>query len=394
MLHRPIRALAGLLCLLLAACDSGRPADPQADPPLVEIRRLTPAEVVMRETYPGRARGAREVQVRSRVEGILQSRGYTEGQRVEEGADLFIIDPEPFEVALQQAQAALENAEARARQAAREWEQVRTLHQRGVISTLQRDRKLSELELARADVARAKAAVAQARIDLGYTRVRAPLTGVTSLEVLDPGSLVQPGDLLTTLTELDPVHVYFSLPEQDPLARRTASRVLGADEDRLRRTATLILPDGSHHPQPGAVDFTESSIDPHTGTVRARAVFSNPQGSIRPGQFVRVELVAHRLQRALTVPPGAVTEGAEGPIVFVVDDQDKAQARPVVLGPSNARLQVLEDGVAAGDRVIVQGIAKVRSGTPVKIRQAVADQGAAATGATARAGGAPAGARG
>lgn len=394
MLHRPIWGLAGLLCLLLAACDPGQPADPQPEPPQVEIRRLNAAEVVMRETYPGRARGAREVQVRSRVEGILQSRGYTEGQRVEKGADLFIIDPEPFQVALQQAQAALENAEARARQAAREWEQVRPLHQRGAISTLQRDRKLSELELARADVARAKAAVAQARIDLGYTRVRAPLTGVTSLEVLDPGSLVQPGDLLTTLTEFDPVHVYFSLPEQDPLARRAASRVLGADEDTLRRTVTLILPDGSHHPQTGAVDFTESSIDPQTGTVRARAVFSNAQGSIRPGQFVRVELIAHRLPQALTVPPSAVTEGAEGPIVFVVDEQDKAQARPVVLGPSNAQLQVLEDGVAAGDRVIVAGIAKVRSGTPVKIRETLADDAEPVTDTTARAGDAPADARG
>lgn len=394
MLHRPIRVFAGLLCLLLAACDPGQSADPQPEPPQVEIRQLNAAEVVMRETYPGRARGAREVQVRSRVEGILQKRGYTEGQRVEKGTDLFIIDPEPFQVALQQAQAALENAEARARQAAREWEQVRPLHQRGAISTLQRDRKLSELELARADVARAKAAVAQAGIDLSYTRVRAPLTGVTSLEVLDPGSLVQPGDLLTTLTELDPVHVYFSLPEQDPLARRTASRVLGADEDKLRRAATLILPDGSHHPQTGAVDFTESSIDPQTGTVRARAVFSNRQGSIRPGQFVRVELIAHRLQQALTVPPSAVTEGAEGPIVFVVDEQDKAQARPVVLGPSNAQLQVLEDGVTPGDRVIVEGIAKVRSGTPVKIREAVAEEGEAVTGATARAGGIPADARG
>ncbi|WP_440997759.1 efflux RND transporter periplasmic adaptor subunit [Arhodomonas sp. SL1] len=367
-----------ILSAILVACE-----DPQAEggggreqpPAKVRVTEVSMGPVAVHEQYAGRAAGSRKVQIRARVDGTLEKRGYVEGALVDAGEALFRIDPAPFEAALARAEAQLQRARAALRQAQRDWERMARLYERDAVSTRERDDARSALELARADVAVAEAGVLSAEIELGYTTVEAPLGGVTSLEVLPEGSLVRPGDLLTTITELDPIHVRFALPERDALAQQEARRAMGADEGADgRRQATLIFPDGETHPRTGEVDFTDASIDPATGTVRARAVFPNPEHTITPGLFVRVELRTATLEGVAVVPETAVASGPEGPVVYVVDDQSVASAVPVELGPVVENGQVIRSGLDKGDRVAVSGLVGLRDGAKVEIVEAGEDK--------------------
>jgi membrane fusion protein (multidrug efflux system) len=358
---------AFLIAMVLAACGDDGGAERGAGRPPTRVTSVTvePRQVSVLEEYGGRAEGVREVQVRARIEGPLQDRLYTEGEYVKEGAPLFRIDPEPFKVAVDRAQARLQSAQATLRQAQREWQRVKRLYDDDAVSTRERDQALSQLELARADVALARAEVADAKIDLGYTEVQAPVSGVTDLEALPEGSLVQPGDLLTTVTQLDPIHVRFALPEDDAYARRHAEQALAGQDLNGEYMAKLILPGGRVYARDGKVDFTDSSVDPDTGTVRARAVFPNPDRAIRPGQFVRVQLRTATLDDAVVVPERAIATGQRGEAVFVIDDEGVAQRRAVTLGPNVKTGRVIERGLPAGERVIVDGLVGVRDGAPV-----------------------------
>lgn len=375
--HRESRtALAALLLLALTACGNDSPdsgSSEQQQPPRVTVSGIELQAVDVREQYAGRARGAREVEVRPRIEGILETRSYTEGAMVEQGETLFRIDPEPFEAAVDSAEAQLQNARANLRQAERDWERVQSLYADDAISTRERDAAQSAVELARADVALARAGLRTAEIELGYTTVEAPLDGVTSLEALPEGSLVGPGDLLTTVTQLNPIHVRFALPERDALARREARRAMtaGADDDvDSERRAVLILPDGERYEREGQLDFTNASIDPDTGTVRARAVFPNPDQRLTPGLFVRVELRTATLEDVAIIPETAVTSDQDGPAVYTVNDDDQVVLTSVELGPVVDAGQVIESGLGDGDRVVVSGLSGLRDGIDVEVQDA------------------------
>lgn len=371
--HALIPALIpALFVLALTACDSRSPDDASREQPAprVEVSEISLRSVDVREEYAGRARGAREVEVRARVDGILEQRGYTEGAMVEQGEQLFRIDPEPFEAAVDSAEAQLQNARANLRQAQRDWDRIKSLYADDAVSTRERDAAQSALELARADVALARAGLRSAEIELGYTAVEAPLDGVTSLEAVPEGSLVGPGDLLTTVTQLDPIHVRFALPERDVLARREARRAMsaGADADiDSEREAVLILPGGERYERKGKLDFTNASIDPDTGTVRARAVFPNPDNRLTPGLFVRVELRTATLEGVAVIPETAVGSGQDGPVVYTVDDAGQAVRTPVELGPVVDAGQVIEAGLDDGDRVVVSGHSGLRDGAEVQV---------------------------
>jgi len=363
-LARRISVLATAV-LLLAACaeDEG---DRQMPAPPVITERFEPATVTVRETYAGRTRGAREVQVRARVEGILEERLYIEGQIVEGDAPLFRIDPRPFEIALDQARAQQADAEARLTQARLDWQRISRLHEQNVISTAERDNAKAALDLAEAGLAQASAAVASARLNLSWTEVAAPVAGVTSLETLSEGNLVERGTLLTTITQTDPIHVRFAVPERDARVHRIARRAMAGSGDEHRRPATLILPNDETYPLEGVVNFTDASIDPATGSVSARAVFPNPDSQIIPGEFVRVGLVLETLEEVFVLPPSAIGEDREGPRVFVVDEQDTARARRVTLGPQIPEGQVVQSGIEAGERVIVRGLVNLEDGMAVR----------------------------
>ncbi|PAU82296.1 efflux transporter periplasmic adaptor subunit [Halovibrio salipaludis] len=339
-------------------------------PPPVSVTEVQTEDVTIREDYAGRVRGAREVAVRARVEGVLEERLYDEGKVVKQGQPLFRIDPEPFEVALQAAEAQLQSARADLNQAEREWNRVSSLYEKNAVSERERDNAQSAFELAQAQVAVAEAEVERAELELGYTDVEAPVTGVTGLETQSEGNLIERGTELTHITQMNPVHVRFALPENDAAARRRAREAMqsGSNGDH-RSTAKLILPDGSEYEHTGTIDFTASTIDPETGTVTARAVFPNKEQRIVPGQFVRIRVKLNTLEDVMTVPAKAVSDGGNGGLqVFVLDDDNKAQPRSVETGQVVDGRRIITDGLEAGERVVVGGMAGIRQpGMKVKV---------------------------
>lgn len=357
----------GLIVLLaLAACGrdgAGPGAGPDGERPPTPVTYMTVRgdEVRVDAEYAGRVHGTREAEVRARVGGLLEARLYDEGEVVEEGAALFRIEQAPYRIGLQRTEAEKANAQAAVNQARREWQRISGLYEQRAISERERDRALSELELAQASLDLAEAGVAQARLDLGYTFVSAPVSGVTSLEALTAGNLIEPGALLTAVTQIDPVQVRFSLPERDAATRR----MLASDAPDEWLEARVLFPDGSLYTEPGTIDFTASTVDPRTGTVMARALFPNPEQRLMPGTLVRVRIAMDRLADAYPIDAEAVSQGPQGPLVFVVDDEDVARARDVRLGPLVNGRQVVLEGIEDGDRVIVNGQVALRDGARV-----------------------------
>jgi len=377
MSHRPNARkgllFAGLSTLLMLTGCSGQDGEGQQagaggmPPAAVVVQQATLADVTVRQDYAGRARGAREVEVRARISGILEQRLYEEGQMVREGDALFRIDRKPAAAALQRARAQRQVAEADVQQAEREWNRISSLFERNAVSERDRDSAQSALELARANLAVANAGVAQAELDLGYTDVTAPISGVTSLEDFPEGSLIDTGTLLTTIVQLDPVHVRFALPENDANIRRAAREGMVRTDQEQNVSARLVLADGSEYDLDGRIDFTASTLDPRTGTVSARAVFPNPEQVIVPGQFVRVRVELQSFDDVITVPERAVTQGQNGPVVYVVDEDSKARVREVELGPVSDGRQILLSGLDEGDRYIVSGLVNLRDGAAVNV---------------------------
>lgn len=381
-LARPAAVLAMLTAL--AACDdSGGSGAAQAaaqaapPPPQTTVQTVAIADVPVFQEYAGRTQGAREVQVRARVSGILLERTYQEGQTVQQGDLLFRIDPQPFEVRLQSAEAGLQQAEARLRQAQRNWNRVDELWQSRTISARTRDDAQAELELARASLAAAKADVESARIDLGYTSVEAPASGVTSLEDLPEGSLVGTGTdngLLTTITQLDPIHVVFAIPEAEQMQTRLLIEAGKAslESDQGNVAVDILLSDGTVHDTEGWVDFTSSGVDPRTGTIQARAVVPNPEHRLMPGQFVRVRIKGLVRNNVAVIPDKALMQGPNGSFVYIVDAEGNAQVRPVETGALVEEGRIVESGLSSGDRLITEGVIKVRPGSPVTAVEAKA----------------------
>ena len=373
-IRRGPRALTAALLvgLLVSGCDEKQAAPAPAAPPTpqVGVVEVQPHDVPLQFEYSGRTAGSREIEVRARVGGILLERTYTEGQRVEAGKVLFRIDPEPFKVALQQAEARLKNEQAVLRQAERSWARVSSLYKDRAVSGRERDETQSTLETSRAGVALAEAEVREARINLDYTTVTAPIGGVTSREAVSEGSLVgtnADNSLLTRITQLDPIYVNFAYPDAEAATTR---RMI--DEGKYRTpadrklTVRVRLGDGSLHPQAGFVDFTDSVVDPQTGTIRVRATVPNPDETLLPGQFVRVIVEGISRPDAIAVPERAVMQGPQGPFIYTVGQDGKAQVKPVKLGMSTPQGRIIDSGLTDGDRVVVEGVVKVRPGQPVK----------------------------
>lgn len=366
----PIAASAALLALLAGMSGCGRPQEGGAGqgqgggmPPAPVTFITAAAETVQVERdYTGRLHGWREAEVRARVGGILEERLYEEGAQVEEGAPLFRIEREAYRIALQRAEAEQANAQAALNQAQREWRRVAGLHEQRAVSDRERDQALSARELAEARLALARAGVAEAQLELEYTTVLAPVGGVTGPEAVTPGNLLAAGALLTTVTQLDPIQLRFSLPVADAEVRRR----LAGDSAESTADVRLVLPDGAVYEERGRIDFTAGTVDARTGSVNVRAVFPNPAGRLAPGALARVLFPVERLESVHLVDSVAVLQGSAGPVVFVVDDDNTARARPVKLGPTIGKRRAVLDGLADGDRVVVNGQVALRDGVPVQ----------------------------
>ena len=368
--------LAAALTLALTACGKGAPGPGGASgaggppggfpPPEVSIITVQPRALPVELEYTGQTAGSRETEVRARVAGILQRRLYQEGATVAAGAPLFQIDPANFQTQVASSQAAVAVAQAKVNQAQRDQARLAPLIAEKAISQKEFDDSKSAFESAEASLKQAQAQAQEAALNLGYTRVVAPISGVTGSASKSDGSLVSGADsLLTTIVQTHPMYVNFSVSEADLLRmnKQLASGALSVPGKRagngsLGFSVKLKLADGSVFAQTGKLNFASEKVNPATGSFDARAEIPNPDGSLRPGQFVRVLLGGATRPASISVPQRAVIDSPFGKIVFVVGEGDKLQPRPVELdGWSNGEW-VVTKGLQGGERVLVEGFIK------------------------------------
>ena len=336
--------------------------------------------------YTAQTLGAREVEVRARVTGILLKRNFTEGARVKAGQSLFSIDPAPFAIALARSEADVAAAEAKHAQAARDAARLAPLVESRAISRKDYDDAVSGEAITQADLLAARARLKEARLNLDWTRVESPISGVTSRALKSEGSLISgPDVLLTTVTQADPIQVIFGVPDNERLKLRHEVEEHGLQwppDGRFK--VTLKLADGSAYGKSGFTDFSDLRISRDTGTSEARAELPNPDGLLQPGQFVRVELTGATRSGAFRIPQRAVLEGPQGKFVYVVGKENKAEVHPVETGEWSGSDIVIIKGLSAGEQVIVDGVLKLGPGAPVQVGTAAPAAGTPATAATAK----------
>ena len=353
------------LLTLLNGCSGGGSAQAPAAMPAVPVtvQEAVPARIPATIEAVGQTEGAREIEVRARVGGILQKRVYEEGTAVRAGQVLFQIDRAPFEIALAQARAALAEQRAKLQQAEREAVRLKDLIEQRAISQREYDDATSNSALARAALQGAKAKIREAELNLSYTTVTAPVSGLSGRAARSEGALVDTtaNSLLTTIVQANPMWVRFSVADVDLAKLRT----VGASQDPFKEIS-LILPDGKPYAGKGKLNFTANQVDTQLSTVQLRATFENTDAKLLPGQFVRVRLVTGERDGVFLVPQSAVQQGDRGAFVYVVGKESKAEMRPVQTGEWQGSNWVILSGLQAGERVILDNLLKVRPGATIK----------------------------
>jgi len=374
-------ALAALLAAVaLAGCgpsggqEKGGHGGPGGGMPPAEVTVLAVVAQPLPVSYEyvGHTAGSREVEVRARVTGILQSRNFQEGAPVKKGQSLYAIDAAPFQAVVARAEADVAAADARRDQAARNAARMKPLYADKAVSQKEFDDAASAEAIAVADVKAARARLQEARLNLEYTRVESPLSGIAGRSMQSEGTLVSgPQVLLTNVTQVDPIWVNFGISDNEQARLRKE-----VDAGRLKLPGngsfevTLQLADGAQYSKTGRLNFFDVRITPNTGTQEARAELPNPDGVLRPGQFVRVILKGATRPNAVKVPQRAVLEGPQGKFVYVVNDKSHAEVRPVEVGEWAGDSWIITSGLKAGERVILDGVMKLGPGAPVKVAEA------------------------
>jgi membrane fusion protein, multidrug efflux system len=366
------------VAFVVAACSpsnghekGGKGHNPMAGmpPPEVTVATVAPQALPVTFEYVGQTTGSREVEVRARVTGILLKRNFTEGGPVKQGQSLFTIDPAPFQAALERAQADVAAAEARAEQARRNAARMKPLYAEKAVSQKENDDAVSAEAIGAADVKAAQARLTEARLNLSYTKVESPVSGVATRALPSEGTLISgPNVLLTSVIQINPIWVNFGIPDNEQ-ARLQKDAQAGRLKIPPQFEVELRLADGSVYPKRGKLNFSDIRIAPSTGTREARAELPNAEGALRPGQFVRVILKGATIPNAVTIPQRAVLEGPQGKFVYVVNDKSQAEPRPVEAGEWSGESWIITSGLNAGERVIVDGVLKLGPGAPVKIAE-------------------------
>lgn len=345
-----------------------RAAPPPSGPLAVNIITVEPKDVPITVEYLGQTEASETVPIRARVNGVLMERGFEEGQLVTEGQVLFRIDPKPFEVALRRAEAGLQSAQAvftRAQRQVRRFEEL-AAQQQAAANELEQAQEA--LGVAAAAVETQRALIEQAKLDLGYTTIAAPITGVIGMRQQDVGSFVGPEaePLLATMRKVDPLYVRFSVSERDLLRwQRMTEQGMVGDVGVEDLTVTVVLPDGREFPHPGRINFVDVAVDPSTGTAVVRSSVPNPDRALLPGQFVHARIDGASRLGAITVPQSAVLQTPTGASVYVADG-GVARIRPVTTGAWSNGEWIIESGLRSGDRVVTDHLVQIRPGTPVE----------------------------
>lgn len=362
----PLVSLAAAISLATAGCQKSAPPPPAAIP--VEVAPVLQKDVPVQSEWIGTTEGVIDAEIRAQVSGYLLSRDYQEGKVVKKNDLLFKIDPRPLQAQLDQARGDLGRASAQLQKTKQDVDRFTPLAKTGAVSQQELDNAVQANRAAQAQLQSAAAAVEKAKLDVGFAEIRSPIDGIAGVAQAQIGDLVGPADPkpLTTVSQLDPIRVSFPLSEREYLRFQEQINKLAAGNGgpptvRLQ----LVLADGRIYPADGHVVVTGREIDQRTGTITIKGEFPNPENAIRPGQYARVRAVTDVRKDALVVPQRAISELQGVMQVAVVGPDNKVQFRIVEGGPREGNLQVVEKGLSPGDRVVVEGLQKVRDGVVV-----------------------------
>jgi membrane fusion protein, multidrug efflux system len=367
----PLKKVKAGVFLAAAAffCFAGCKEKPRATPPppIVEVATVTQADVPIYHDWIGTLDGLVNATIRAQVTGYLVAQNYREGDAIKKGDLLFQIDPRPFQAVLDQAIGQQAQAEARLGKTELDVKRYAPLVKEKAISQEEYDDAVQADLEAKAAVLSAKAQVEQAQLNLGFTRITSPIDGIASIAKGQIGDLVGPATgELTTVSTVDPIKAYYNVTEQ---AYINFAKLFSKENDRMERLKQLeiqlILGDGTVYPQTGRIYAPDRQIGPTTGALRLEALFPNPNYSLRPGEFVRVRVKFDVRHGALMVPQRAVSELQGAFQVAVVDADNKVRLQPVSVGERNGGLWIIEHGLEPGQRVVVEGLQKIRDGVTV-----------------------------
>jgi membrane fusion protein (multidrug efflux system) len=375
-MSQSIRFYAACALLALAISSCKEPPPPPPPPPDVKVAEVLTRDVPVYVEAIGQTRGNTEIEIRARIEGFLETVNFVEGTFVNRGQLLYTIDSRPFEAAVAQSRANLAQAEAELARAHQDVARYEPLVAKNAISRQEYETAVAIERAQESAVAAAKAAVDSSQIDLGYTKVLAPDSGLVGKTEVYPGTLVGRGQstLLTHISKIDPIHVRFTIAEQDYLyyARRQDASSSGK---RVDLPFELVLADGTVHAHPGKLVFVDRNVDPQTGTILLEASFPNPERIVRPGQYARVRAAVEVKQGAILVSQRSVQELQGIYNVAVVKPDDTVDIRMVTPGERIGTLWVIDSGLNSGERVVVEGLQKVRPGVKVAAETVKVEEG-------------------
>jgi membrane fusion protein (multidrug efflux system) len=371
-----IRWAAALVVLLLVAAayywylhSAERPPMTAGTAPVeVGVIKVRRADAPLPLTYAGRVAGFRNVEIRSQVSGTILKREFIEGAKVKQGDVLFRIDPRTYQAALDRATAQLGQSQATLVQAEENFKRIEELARKQVATEKQLEDARAARDLARAAVQGAEAEIQTAKLNIEFTTIKAPVSGPSSLTSPPEGSLAQAQQtVLTTITQLDPAYVNFSVSEAEFIELRGINRARDRPLTPADITIKLQLGDRTEFPVQGKLAETSSTVDPHTGTLQVRSVFPNEDGLLLPNQFVRVLVTGVSLQAVFVVPQRAVSQGPQGAFVYVVNStNDGVTSRPIKLEREVRGGWAVKDGLNDGETVVVDGLLRIRPGARVK----------------------------
>ena len=361
--------------LALNACKKNDSQNAMSNKPQdVSVLELKSENIPLNFEFSARAQGSKETEIRAQVSGILLKRNYVEGSKVEEGSILFQIDPKPYELALNQANAHLAQAKAQYTNAKTQWKRTDELFKEGFASAKTRDEALANMESLNASVQLAQAEVDTAKLNLDYTTVTAPISGITSMEAQSEGSLISATGILTKIVQVDPIYVIFSLSENELISFRnmTEKGLIKNPENKTEVVAKIKFSDDRMYEHDGTINFINPTIDEATGTVKLRAVFPNPDNKVKPGQFLRLNMGGLTRINAVSVPKESVMQEAGGSYVYRVNAQNEVELATVKTGLTTQDGKwIIDEGLNVGDKVITNSLLKLRQG--VKVNPVVAN---------------------
>jgi membrane fusion protein (multidrug efflux system) len=357
--------LIGLVTASGSGCKQEASSTPAQLTPEVEVVDVVVKDVPVYSEWVGSTDGMVNAVIKAQVNGYLMKQDYDEGEFVKKGHVLFEIDPRKFQAALNQAKGEWEKTRAQFVKTELDVKRDTPLAAGGAISQKELDDSIQANFGAKAAMASAKAAVEQAELNLSFSKIIAPIDGVVGIAKAQIGDLVGPGDEMASMSTLDPIRVYINVSEQEYL--RYAEKVRQAYKDRQDRKTNLdlLLADGTIYPQKGAFFIADRQIDVKTGTIRLAARFPNPDNTLRPGQFARIRALTQTKQGALLVPQRSVTELQGGHQIAVVAADNKVEIRPVKVGERTGNLWIVDEGLKPGERVVAEGLQKVKAGMTV-----------------------------